>query len=99
MFSSQPLHRKDTQRVIQHIKDGKYLFADELVTRDPYIVFDFDIVFMTPLHWACKKGDAKIAEILIAKCASLDAQDILGRRPLFFAIQSGDYRVCEVTTN
>jgi len=39
------------------------------------------------LHVAIKRGYKKVVELLIAKGADLEAEDIVGRTPLYYAIK------------
>ena len=41
---------------------------------------------MTALHWACKLGQFKLAKQLIDFKSDIDAEDLVGRRPLHFAL-------------
>jgi ankyrin repeat protein len=41
---------------------------------------------MTALHWACKKGHRNVALELINTDADLDAEDAVGRTPLYLAL-------------
>ena len=43
---------------------------------------------MTALHWACKRGYYKIVQFLIKNGSDLDYEDIIGRTPLYFAIEN-----------
>lgn len=56
-----------------------------LVTLSPFLVFDFDNGYMSALHWACRRGNQDIVQVLLDHHANINAQDIIGRTPLFFA--------------
>lgn len=56
-----------------------------LLQKNRFLVFDFDYLQMTALHWACKKGHIQAAKILIEHDSDIDAEDIVGRTPLYIA--------------
>lgn len=45
-------------------------------------------MFLTGLHWAVKRGHFKVCELLLKHNAHVNALDILGRTPLYFALTS-----------
>ena len=51
---------------------------------------------MTALHWAVKRGNTEIVEILLKQNADPDARDLVGRTPLYFAIMSNLIEVVKV---
>jgi len=40
----------------------------------------------TPLHYAARYGDADTVELLVSRCATIEARDKLGRTPLLLAL-------------
>jgi ankyrin repeat protein len=66
------------------------------LTANKYLVLDYDHTLMTALHWACKYAQKAMIVQLLELGADINAREILGRTPLYFAIQSGDYETCEV---
>ena len=51
---------------------------------------------MTALHWACYKGNLFIVQRLLDNGCDIEAKDILGRTPIYFAVLFGNYNVVEV---
>ncbi len=43
---------------------------------------------MTALHWAVKRANIDIAELLLKRNSDPDSRDLAGRTPLYFAIMS-----------
>lgn len=43
-------------------------------------------MYMTGVHWACKKDNMQIMKILEQYNPKLDCLDIIGRSPLYFAV-------------
>lgn len=67
-----------------------------MLEHNQYLVFDFDYFNMTGLHWACKKGNFEMAELLIKHHCDVDAVDVLHRTPLFLAIEGGFNDISEL---
>ena len=53
--------------------------------KDKYLVYDFDILHQTGLHWAAKRNKPEIIKFLISKGALVDSRDIANRTPLIVA--------------
>jgi hypothetical protein len=49
----------------------------EMLTWNKYLVYDFDHVYLTGLHWAAKRGFKPIVEVLIAKGSNLESKDLV----------------------
>lgn len=67
------------------IKSNEYLLVDSLLKEDPFLVLDFDHIGMTGLHWACKKGHERVAEILMDYHTDIEKLDLLRRTPIDLA--------------
>jgi len=44
---------------------------------------------MTGLHWAARRGYYELCELLLKSESHIDAMDVLGRTPLYFAMIKG----------
>ena len=64
-FSSQPFERKNSYQFIRSAKLNDLETVQDLLKRSPFLIFDFDHLHMTALHWAAKKGHHRLAEYLI----------------------------------
>lgn len=51
---------------------------------------------MTPLHWACKRGNINIVSLLIQYKSDLDAYDLQGRTALWFAINENNIELVKL---
>lgn len=60
--------------------------AREMLNRNRFLVYDFDHAYLTPLHWAAKRGFFSMARLLISYGADTNAKDIIGRTPLYLAV-------------
>jgi ankyrin repeat protein len=58
----------------------------ELISKNRFLLYDFDHALLTPLHWACKRGYFQLAKIFIQHGADPNCYDIIGRTPLFLAV-------------
>lgn len=54
---------------------------------------------MTPLHWAAKRDNTFIIEELLKHHAFVNAEDILERIPLFFAIENKNLKAMQLLIN
>jgi ankyrin repeat protein len=55
-----------------------------------------ELIGCTPLFYAIQLGHKDMAELLIAKGASIDLRDIAGYTPLFYAVQYGRKEIAEL---
>jgi ankyrin repeat protein len=53
---------------------------------------------MTSLHWAAKKGHVRIVKMLCNNGADVNAKDLIGRTPLFFAIKYNHPDIAKVAS-
>jgi ankyrin repeat protein len=60
------------------------------------MVFDFFNDKKTALHWTCKKGYLQTTKVLFDYDLDLDAEDIVGRTPLYLAIQNGHNEIVKL---
>jgi len=55
-----------------------------------YLVFDFDDVGLTGLHWAVKRNYLDLIKLLYRKGAIINSSDIMQRTPLYLATCEGN---------
>lgn len=48
---------------------------------------------MTALHWACKKGHMACVKLILPCDPDLDAEDFIGRTPLYHAFENNNNEV------
>jgi ankyrin repeat protein len=63
-----------------------------MLKRNRFIVYDYDPVHQTALHWAAKRNRPEIIGILVDYGAFIDSKDIGGRTPLFVASKCGNIK-------
>ena len=51
---------------------------------------------MNGLHWACKNGNIKMAKLLISFKSNIEAQDLIGRNALYFAVQADQPEIVQL---
>ena len=78
------------------IKLDEYKLVESILNRNQYLVMDYDYQQMSGLHWSCKKDNLEISELLLKKGSDVNAQDELGRTPLFFAIQNSNLKLVKL---
>ncbi|KAL4493423.1 hypothetical protein ABPG72_007431 [Tetrahymena utriculariae] len=96
VFSTKPYQKKGSYELISYSKKGDTDLVRDLTMENKYLVYDFDYVYMTALHWACKRGHCQVAGMLIQQGADVDAKDLIGRTPLYFAISIQDAPIVEL---
>lgn len=57
-----------------------------MLDQNKYFVYEYDNLFMTTLHWCAIRGLIITAVKLLKHGADPDAQDIVGRTPLYLAL-------------
>ncbi|CAK84127.1 unnamed protein product (macronuclear) [Paramecium tetraurelia] len=86
VISQKPFQKEHSYEFIQAAKQGKEFEVKEFIKDNKYLVYDFDYIYMTALHWACKRGHFEIVRLLVENGADIEFQDIIGRPTLYFAI-------------
>lgn len=86
-LNQDPLCRALSTDFFDAIKFNDFMKLELIVREDPFLVLDYDHIGMTGLHWACKKGYERIADILMDSHADLYATDLLRRTPLDLALK------------
>jgi ankyrin repeat protein len=56
-----------------------------MLHKDKYLVFEFDNVGETGLHWAAKRNKKDVIKLLLDNCAKVNYRDMGGRTALFLA--------------
>ncbi len=72
VFSVQPYQKTHSEAFIRACKTGEYSKVERLLRLDKYLVYDYDICFMTGLHWACRRKHPEIVALLLAHKADVD---------------------------
>ncbi|KAL4442916.1 hypothetical protein ABPG74_010805 [Tetrahymena malaccensis] len=94
IFSSKPFQKKFSYELIQAAKLGDIMKVIECLNENRFLVFDFDYIFQTALHWATKRNHYQIVDMLIKNGADVNSKDIMGRTPLFFALKGAFDKIC-----
>ncbi|CAG9316375.1 unnamed protein product [Blepharisma stoltei] len=70
---------------IKAVKAGRVMDVQKLFTSNKKLVHIVDSVGETPLHWAVKRNDKAMAQLLIVNGAKINEVDISRRSPVFLA--------------
>ncbi|KAL7996053.1 putative ankyrin repeat-containing domain-containing protein [Plasmopara halstedii] len=86
------LHEElDTTPVHTAARDGKVKELHEILRVDVMQAMLVDKYGLTPLHWACDRGEAEVSRLLLHYNADVNAIEkrMFKRRPLHFAVLAG----------
>ena len=65
----------------------------KLLRKDKFLVYDYDNVEQSGLHWAAKRAHLHVVKELIENGAYIDIYDIGKRTPLFLAAKCNHFEV------
>lgn len=74
---TKPFGRQGAEEFIKACRDGDYDQVSALLSRNKYLLFDFDWTNLTGLHWAVIRGHDLIVEYLIRRKADVNARDVV----------------------
>ena len=96
IFSKRAFHKEFSYEFIEYVKLGKIHDAYRLLEKNKYLVHDFDWVYLTPQHWACKRNQEDIVKMLLMFNSDVNAKDILGRTPQYFALLHQNQKIVKL---
>ena len=77
-----------TSKFIKAAKRGNLEQLKALVVIKPHLVYSFDFMNKTALHWAILRNKTECAKFLILKQSYINARDALNKHALYYAIQN-----------
>lgn len=77
LFPSKPFERPNSKALIYSAKNGDIERLKELLQENKLLVYDFDNVNQTALHWAAKRNFVPIIRVLIEYGANVNAFDMV----------------------
>ena len=89
-LNNHPLNFTETEELIKAIKVQDLNYSLYLLDNYYYCVFDFDLFWQTPLHWAAKRNLYKIIPKIIEYGGNVYQKDFQGKTPLHLAIINGN---------
>ena len=75
---------------------AKYLNIQSDIVYDKFLVYQFDNVGFTPLHWAVKKDLFEMSELLIEFYSRINVRDFFNRTPIQIAVRRGHLRIVKL---
>ena len=96
IFSKKPYQKEFSYQFIENVKLGKIHEAYRLLKKNKYLVYDFDWIHLTPLHWACKRNHENVAIMLITFKSDVNVKDILGRTPQYYALLNQNVKIVKL---
>ncbi|OMJ73356.1 hypothetical protein SteCoe_27983 [Stentor coeruleus] len=86
-----PFNHSKAREFFKAVKDGNFSEVKYIVENYPDINKVVDVTQQTGLHWACKRGDLKMAQFFLQNGFDWKATDIVDRTPYKIA-EKGKYR-------
>jgi len=90
LFPSKAFEKQGSYAFIKAAKYGDQETVEQYLKDDRFYIFEYDQIKQTALHWAAKRGNILISQLLITSGADIDALDMGGRTPLYFALRADD---------
>lgn len=84
IFSNEPY--RFGRNIFEAVKTGEQTKVWRYYILKRFVVFSVDSTLKTPLTWACIRGYASIAKMLIDMGVLINKKDILGHSALFYSI-------------
>ena len=85
VFPNRSFFRKESKLLIYYWKEGNIDQIEKLLSKNRFLVYDFDSFHQTGLHWAAKRNYPNIIKMLIAYGSFVDCKDLCNRTPLYLA--------------
>ncbi|CAD8186841.1 unnamed protein product [Paramecium octaurelia] len=96
IWSNQPFQKRSQYSFIKACKAGNLNLVKELLEQDRFLNFGFDYIHQTGLHWAVKRSHLQLVKYLLKIGCDVDAQDLIGRPALYFAIEQKDANIVKL---
>ena len=85
-----------SHKFLRSCKYGDLAEALSCIYADPNVVYSYDNLQMTGLHWAALRSYSALAEILLKYHSIVDCIDVNHRTPLFLAAKKGNFEVAKI---
>ncbi len=96
VFSQEPYQKPHSQAFFIAVKVGDLDAVKRYLKHNKFLVYDYDYVKQTALHWATRKGNLKVVEYLLKSGSDVDACDIMNRTSLYFAAKKSHVEIVKV---
>ena len=93
-FPKKPFDHPASRVFINASKFGDNDRLKELmIANNKYLIYQYDHFNFTALHWASRRNHVKTVEFLLHHHSYVNATDIWGRTPLYYAIENGNQHI------
>ena len=88
-----PFATKGSNEFISECKAGNEKVVAAMLEDRPHLVYQYDNIGMTGIHWACKRNHEKCVEVMMKYKPYLEGADMLGRKPIYLALSNQNAKV------
>ena len=94
IWGHHPLMHSGGKAFLSAIKRNDIQYVkDQLLYKNPYLVFEYDNQFQSGLIWAVRRNLLEMTQLLLQNNARVDWQDELGRTALYFAVKNQNLKI------
>ncbi|CDW76885.1 ankyrin repeat-containing protein [Stylonychia lemnae] len=96
MLPKVPYEKPETERFLKAVKLDKIHTVWQMLQDDKFLVHQFDHLHQYGLHFAAKRNNPEMIKLLLFNKSDVNAKDINGRTPLFYACMMNHVRATSV---
>jgi ankyrin repeat protein len=76
VFSKKPYKRPNGLKFIDACRNGNVPLVEDLLMKDKYLVYDYDHIEQSGLHWAAKRNQTGVMKVLLKNKAYVNIADV-----------------------
>jgi len=96
IFPAVAYARPGAKTLIEAAKVWDLNKAKQLLSENKFLLYDFDFINQTALHWAAKRDHTEMIELLIKYGCFIDAKDSSSRTALYLASKAGHVKSVKI---
>ncbi|KRX06790.1 Ankyrin repeat-containing domain [Pseudocohnilembus persalinus] len=96
LFSKLTFERQGSFLFFRILKHNNKNLLEKMIDYDPGFVYEFDYMYLTPLHLSIMRNQFDIFQLLLERNSDIEALDLAGRPPLYYAIKNGNKEIVQI---